>query len=373
MARQAKKNSKWRFLNVGARWDRSTVPIYEATSRGQHIPLLKTLLTSHCTNDCKYCAFRQGRKCERKSWKEDELAEITMHLWKEGQIKGFFLSSSVLKDPDSVTEKQLNTLRILRGLGYTGYVHLRLMPGIDRHYIREAVELADRVGVNLEAPTGGLFEDLCPNKGGYSEAVQKRLEWVVDETRRVESLKAEAKFGFGRAGVDTQMIVGAVGETDWQHIKTTAWLYKKLNLKRVYYSRFEPVEQTPLEDRSPCPPYRECRLYQCSYLIRDYGFELEDIAQIVDDRGFLPDADPKMVFAMKNIDLFPVDLNEAAEHEIMRIPQVGPLTAKKIVEARKDTKIKYLSDLEKLLGASSARAIAPYIDLKDGPTLTKFL
>jgi predicted DNA-binding helix-hairpin-helix protein len=288
-----------------------------------------------------------------------------MRLWKEGKIKGLFLSSSILKDPDYIAEKQLNVLRILRGLGYKGYIHLRLMPGTSRHYMREAVELADRVGVNLEAPTEELFEELCPSKGGYKEAVLKRLEWVVNEVQQAESRKDEDKIGFGRSGVDTQMIVGAVGDTDWQHLKATMWLYESLKLKRVYYSGFEPVEQTPFQDRSQCPPHRGYRLYQCSFLIRDYGFKLEDLVQIVDDEGFLPNMDPKVAFAMKNLDLFPVDLNEAAEREIMRIPQIGPLTANRIVEARKNVKIKYLSDLEKIVGANLARAVAPYIDLKD--------
>jgi len=142
-------------------------------------------------------------------------------------------------------------------------------------------------------------------------------------------------------------------------------LYKSLRLKRVYYSGFEPIEQTPLQDRFPCPPYREYRLYQCSFLIRDYGFELEDLVQIVDDKGFLPNLDPKVVFAMKNIDLFPINLNEASYYEIVRIPNIGPLTAKRITEARRKNEIRYFSDLEKVIGANLARAVAPYIDLKD--------
>jgi len=298
-----------------------------------------------------------------------------MHLWREGKIMGLFLTSSVCRDPDFTTERQLDTLRKLRGLGFTGYIHVRVMPGVSRYYIREAVELADRVGVNLEAPTRDAFRDLCPNKGGYREAIIKRLEWVVDEVERA-SYRARnlgrARFGFGKSGVDTQMIVGAVGETDWEHLKSTTWLYGSLRLRRVYYSGFEPVEQTPLEDKLPCPPYREHRLYQSSFLIRDYGFSLQDFDQVVDDEGFLPNIDPKRIYVSKNKDLFPIDLNEATYQEIMKIPRVGPITAKRILKARDNARIKYLSSLERAIGRRLARAVASYADLK-GKRLTHWI
>jgi len=356
---------KWYFLTLGANWDHSVVPIYEASAAGVRVPLLKTLLTNNCKNDCLYCAFRSSRSCLRESWGIDELAKVTMHLWKEGKITGLFLSSSVFKDPDYVTEKQLGILRVLRNLGYTGYIHLRLMPGVSKHYVREAVELADRVGVNLEAPSREVFSELCPDKGGYEEALIKRLEWIVDEVKRVESQRLEAKFGFGKAGIDTQMIVGAVDDDDLQYLKTSEWLYKELGLRRVYYSGFEPADQTPLEGKRPCPPHREYRLYQCSFLIRDYGFRVDDLAQIVDDDGFLPNIDPKLVFAKKKPYLFPIDLDSADYYEIVKIPGMGPEKARKIIDARKKIKFHYASNLEKIIGPDLTRAVAPFIVLKD--------
>lgn len=278
---------------------------------------------------------------------------------------GLFLSSSILGDPDYITEKQLDVLRILRKNGYTGYVHLRVMPGVSRNYIAEAVELADRVGINLEAPNQEIFSDLCPDKGGFNEAILKRLDWIVDEVRRSKQEVVESKFGFGKAGVDTQMIVGVVSDNDWQYIQTTDRLYKKLGLKRVYYSGFEPVSKTPLEKRAACPPSREYRLYQSSFLLRDYGFSADAFAQIVDDEGFLPNMDPKTVFAEMNPDLFPLDLNTATYYEIVRIPRVGPLTARKIMKARKNVKIRYSSDLESILGVGLARRISRYVELKE--------
>ena len=365
VSRTIKRTDKWHFLRLGARWDRSVVPIYEAAARGKCVPLLKTLLTSHCRNECAYCAFRAGRKGPRMMWEPRKLAEITKSLWGEGKILGLFLSSSVSKDSDFITEKQLETVRILRSMGYTGYVHLRLMPGVSQHYIREAVELADRVGVNLEAPNKNVFSELCPDKGGFEEAVLKRLEWIVREVRRAKIETTKPKFGFARAGVDTQMIVGATDDNDWQHLQTTERLYKKFGLKRVYYSGFEPVPKTPLERQSACSPSREYRLYQSSFLIRDYGFTVDSFAQIVDDQGFLPNVDPKLALAKMNSDLFPIDLNTATYNEILRIPQIGPITAKKIIEARKNIKIRYVANLERIIGANLTRRVSQYVELKD--------
>ena len=367
MAKPIKRRDKWYFLTLGAKWDRAVVPIYEAAARGKCVPLLKTLLTSHCKNDCKYCAFRAERKCLRTAWNPQKLAEITMHLWSQGKIRGLFLSSSVAKDPDHVTEKQLEVLNNLRSMGYSGYIHLRIMPGTSRHYIKEAVRLADRVGVNLEAPNSDIFDELCPDKGGFKEAILKRLDWIIEE---VISLKRKGevkgrKFGFSRAGIDTQLIVGAVEDNDLQHIRTTEWLYKKLGLRRVYYSGFEPIPQTPLEKRPTCPPWREYRLYQASFLIRDYGITSKELETILNDKGFLPNMDPKRVLAKINPEIFPVDLNTASFHEIVRIPHIGPTTAKKILEARKTKSIKYSSDLEKILGPHLTRKVLQYVEVKD--------
>jgi predicted DNA-binding helix-hairpin-helix protein len=301
------------------------------------------------------------------TWETKKLAHITLQLWKEAKICGLFLSSSVSKDPDDVTELQLEVLRTLRSMRYTGYIHLRLMPGVSRHYVKEAVELADRVGINLEAPNRAVFDELCPNKGGFNEAVLKRLTWVVDETERAKRRRESigVRFGYGRAGVDTQMIVGAVDDNDWQYLQVTEWLYKRNGLKRVYYSGFDPIAQTPLEKRKACPPSREHRLYQCSFLIRDYGFKTGSIAQIVNDDGFLPNSDPKLALANANRDMFPIDLNAATYFEIVQIPRVGPLTAKKILAARRNFKINRSADLERVVGAKLARRIRRYVDLRD--------
>jgi len=373
VSRVKRPRDKWHLLQLNAEWDRTAVPIYEAAARGKCVPLLKTLLSSNCKNECAYCAFRAGRECHRMTWETKKLAYITMHLWREGKICGLFLSSSVSKDPDDVTELQLEVLRTLRDMGYTGYIHLRLMPGVSYHYVKEAVELSDRVGVNLEAPNKDVFDELCPNKGGFEEAVLKRLTWIVDEVQKSKGTAVDSKFGYGRAGVDTQMIVGAVEDNDWQYLQVTEWLYTRQSLKRVYYSGFEPIDQTPLEKHVACRPSREHRLYQCSFLLRDYGFKADSFAPVVDDQGFLPNNDdPKLALAKANSDLFPIDLNTASYYEIVRIPRVGPLTAKKILRARNTFKILRAADLERIVGARLTRKISPYVDLKD-KRLTDFL
>jgi len=306
------------------------------------------------------------------TWETKKLVEVTMHLWRERKICGLFLSSSVSKDPDDITELQLEVLRQLRSVGYTGYIHLRLMPGVSHHYVQEAVELADRIGVNMEAPNKDVFDELCPNKGGFKEAILKRLTWIVDEVKKSKREAIDTKVGHGKAGVDTQMIVGAVDDNDWQYLQVTEWLYKRHSLKRVYYSSFEPITQTPLEKRQACSPSREHRLYQSSFLIRDYGFKSNSFAPIVDDEGHLPNTDPKLALAKANRDLFPINLNVATYFEMVRIPRVGPLTAKRILRARNIFRIKSSADLERVVGANLTRRISPFVDLKD-TRLTDFL
>jgi len=365
VSRLIQRRDKWHFLRMGAEWDRTVAPIYEAAARGKCVPLLKTLLTSSCKNECAYCTFRMGRNTQRMTWEPKKLADIAMHLWKERKICGLFLSSSVFQDPDRVTESQFEVLRILRGMGFSGYIHLRLMPGVGSHYVHEAVELADRVGINLEAPNKDRFDELCPNKGGFKEAILKRMGWIVNEVKSVRKRVKETEWGFARSGIDTQMIVGAVDDNDWEYLQVSEWLYKTQGLKRVYYSGFEPIEHTPLENHAACSPHREHRLYQCSFLIRDYGFKADSFVQIVNAEGFLPNTDPKLALARANRDIFPIDLNEAPYTEVLRIPKIGPVTAKKIIRARQNTQIRYFKDLEQIIGASLTRKVSPFVELRD--------
>ncbi len=348
---ELRRSRKYRYLLISCRWDHAYVPVYEATGRKGRCPLLKTLVSSYCRNECKYCALRRGRSVPRERWTVDKLASVAAQLYKEGRVKGLFLSSSIDGDPDEVVAKEVEIVRKAKELGFRGYVHLRLMPGVSRWMIKEAASVSDRIGLNMEAPEGSVFSEMCPDKGDLLNDVFKRLAWAVEEAR-----KAKCK-----AGVDTQFVVGATGETDWLYIKATYQLYKGLKLRRIYYSGFEPIPGTPYENKPPCASWREHRLYQVSFLIRDYNFTLEELQEVVDEEGFLWNEDPKLLYVKKHPELFPVDLNEASIWEIMRIPKIGPIRARRIVELRKKKEIKRPSDLKGVIEDWVIRRIIPYV------------
>ena len=344
------KRDKWLTLTLQCGYDRYSVPIFKACGRNKSIPLFKTLLSSFCSNDCKFCALRCGRRTRRERWEPEEFARVAFRLWKMGKIKGVFLSSSVEKDPDHTVEKEIEAIEFLRKLGFKEYVHLRLMPGVSRDLIKRGVEIADRVGINLEMP-GKNYYDNMKLYLSFREDVVKRLKWVAKEVEKAQ------KEGKCKAGVDTQFIVGASDETDEEIIKMSDWLYYELKARRVYYSAFEPIKDTPLEKKEPENPWREYRLYQASFLLRDYSFKADDF--IFDENGMLNlKEDPKLTIA-KEIKL-KVDINEADFHELIRVPGIGLKTAKMIIKKRP---IKNLS-LLRSLGVNLRRA-APFIELEN--------
>jgi len=346
------KRDKWFFLTTQVGHDRCTVPIYEASARNKCVPLLKTLMSSFCTNNCAFCAFRCERRTRRLRWKPEELARVTLKLWKEKKIMGLFLSSSVEGDPESTVEKELETVELLRKRGFNAYVHLRFMPGCGLESIKRGVELADRVGINVEFPKKEYFNEMKVHLD-FKQDVIKRIKWISREVERAK------KYGKCKAGLDSQLIVGASDENDREILKITEWLYKELKASRVYYSAFEPIKDTPLENKRAENPWREYRLYQASFLIRDYGYELRDF--VFNETNNLPlDVDPKVVIARKTINE-PIDLNEASFKELIKIQGIGPKTARKIIEYRRRGEL----DLKKLgsLGVIVKRAL-PFIKIK---------
>ncbi|MEM5793112.1 MAG: radical SAM protein [Candidatus Aenigmatarchaeota archaeon] len=319
------KRQKFQRLTVGCGFDRHTVPIFHASCGGNRTtPLLKTLMTNYCINDCKFCPFRSERKINRDKWDPKELSKIALRFFEMGKIRGVFLSSSVQRDPDLTFQLELETARELRKNGFKEYIHLKIMPGTSRELIKESVELADRVGINIEFPGKEYYEEMKLFLD-FKEDILKRFRWLAEE---VEKCQKEGKC---KAGMDSQMVVGAGEETDREIIKFSGYLYQKLKVRRVYYSRFEPVKNTPLENKKPENPWREYRLYQSSFLLRDYGFRSREF--VFDEMDMLSlKEDPKFLIAKENELL--VDINHAKKEELIKVPGIGLKTADRIIERR---------------------------------------
>jgi predicted DNA-binding helix-hairpin-helix protein len=326
---------------------------------GQRIQLLKTLLTSACEHDCYYCPFRAGRDFRRATFKPEEFARTFMLLNRKNIAEGVFLSSGVLNGGVCSQDQLLDTADILRHkLGFQGYIHLKVMPGAEREQVERAMQLADRVSVNLEAPNTARLQKLAPQKR-FTEELLQPLRWIEEIRRSKPAYKGWN--GHWPSSV-TQFVVGAVGDSDLELLHTTEYLYRQLRLKRAYYSAFNPIPDTPLENLPPTSPRREHRLYQASFLLRDYGFSLEEMP--FDPTQNLPlDADPKLAWAKTNLSECPIEINRADRRELLRIPGIGPKSADAILAARRQAKLKDLSSL-KHLGAVALRA-APFV-LLDG-------
>lgn len=326
---------------------------------GQRISLLKTLLTSACERNCYYCPFRAGRDFRRATFKPDEMAQTFSAINRAGAAEGIFLSSGVVRGGISTQDHLIDTAEILRHkYQFKGYLHLKIMPGAERDQVLRAMQLADRVSINLEAPNTQRLEKLAPRKQFLEELLQP-LRWI-EEIRRTQPGYLGWK-GRWPSSV-TQFVVGAVGENDLELLSTTAYLYSQLALKRTYFSAFNPIEDTPLENTPPTPEIRQNRLYEASFLLRDYGFGLEELP--FDPSGNLPlNTDPKSAWASQNLSAAPIELNRASQQELLRIPGIGPKSATIILSARRQNKLRDVDDLRKL-GIRAEKAL-PYI-LLDG-------
>lgn len=311
---------------------------------GKRIHLLKTMLTSACERDCHYCGFRAGRDFRRATLNPDEMAQAFMAIQRAGVVDGMFLSSGIAAGGIPTQERLLATAEILRVKhGFSGYLHLKLMPGVQKAQVEQAMKFADRVSLNLEGPNSSRLASLAPHKTFLEELLQP-LKWM-EEIRRNQ----DGRQGWnGRwPSMSTQFVVGAAGESDLELLSTTEYLHRQLRLGRAYFMAFKPVEGTPFENLPPTSPERELHLYQASFLIRDYGFELEELPFLPD--GNLPQKiDPKAAWAEDNLQAQPLEINQAAPEELLRIPGIGPKGARQIVAARKRGRITSLEALRKI-------------------------
>jgi predicted DNA-binding helix-hairpin-helix protein len=319
---------------------------------GRRIALLKTLLTSACERDCYYCPFRAGRDFRRATFSADEMARVFDEMSRRAQVEGLFLSSGVAGGGIRTQDKIIASAEILRRkYNFRGYIHLKIMPGAEKEQIRRAMQLADRVSVNLEAPNTQRLAQLAPHK--------VFLEELVRPLKLIESIRREQG---GGPGSTTQFVVGGADETDRELLLTSAQLLREARLSRIYFSKFNPVPGTPLENRPPENPLREHRLYQSDFLLRQYGFRFDDL--VFDERGNLPlDTDPKVAWARQHLSHAPIELNRAGKGELLRVPGIGPKTVDMILRERRKGRLRDMTDLRKL-GVIATRA-APFV-LLDG-------
>lgn len=342
------------------------------TEDGRCVSLLKILLTNFCIYDCAYCVSRSSNDIKRAAFTVQEVVDLTINFYRRNYIEGLFLSSGIFKNADFTMERLIRVAKKLRlEENFNGYIHLKSIPGASDELMQEAARYADRLSINLEVPTESGLKLLAPEKNRQDmldpmKFVQKGIQQYKDEKK---VFKKAPKFA--PAGQSTQMIVGATNENDLQIIKVADHFYKNYGLKRVYYSGYVPV----LEDKrlpsitTKVPMLRENRLYQSDWLMRFYGFKATEIVN--EKNPFLDlEIDPKLSWALRNLDQFPVNLQTADYQMILRVPGIGVKTAKKIVSSRRFQILNY--DHLKKMGAAVNRA-KYFIDFKAGNDFLKYL
>lgn len=331
--------------------------LYDAQREGGGTTrLFKVLQTNACRFACKYCFTSCAIRRKRTTFKPDELATTFISLSRNRMAEGLFLSSGIVPDADTTMEKMLATVERLRlKEGYTGYIHLKLIPGASYEYIERAVELADRVSLNLEAPNQERLSVLAPDKE-FNESMWGRMVWASQLIRQARQEGRPAA-----RSLTTQFVVGAVGESDRELLATVQRAHRELGLWRAYFSAFHPIARSPLAEQPAEDPTRALRLYQSDFMLRDYGFSYDELP--FDAQGLLPrDKTPKEAWAERHLHE-PVEVNRAPRHILLRVPGIGPRSADRIIAARRHARLRDLAQL-RALGVATGWA-APYV-LLDG-------
>ncbi|WP_252271864.1 putative DNA modification/repair radical SAM protein [Pseudomonas subflava] len=307
------------------------------TPDGRCVSLLKVLLTNFCIYDCQYCVNRRSSDVPRARFSPEEVVRLTLDFYRRNCISGLFLSSGIIRSADYTMEQLVRVARLLREEHqFRGYIHLKTIPDAAPELIAEAGRYADRLSVNIELPSEASLIRLAPEKNvGTIKKAMGSIRLGVDEAS--EETRAPA---FAPAGQSTQMIVGADDTDDRTILDTAQTLYGAYKLKRVYYSAFSPIPHSPKSVPFQAPPLlREHRLYQADFLIRGYGFQA---GELLATPGNLPlDVDPKLAWALANREQFPLDLNRAEPAMIARVPGIGVLSARRLVELRRQRRIRY--------------------------------
>lgn len=323
---------------------------------GRCISLLKIMLTNYCIYDCAYCINRRSNDLPRATFSVSELVELTIEFYRRNYIEGLFLSSGVVRNPDYTMERMVRVVKDLRTIWrFNGYIHMKSIPGTSEHLVHEAGLYADRLSVNIEIPTEENLKMLAPEKDHAS--VYKPMLYIQQGVLESNEERQKHHFAprFAPAGQSTQMIIGATNENDMQILQTSSSLYQCPSMKRVYYSGFIPVNS--YDKRLPAlkqpPLVRENRLYQADWLMRFYEFKVDEI---VNDQ--YPDLDleidPKLSWALRHPEMFPIDINKADYQLILRVPGIGVKSAKLIVASRRYGRI--TGDVLKKMGVVIKKA-----------------
>lgn len=311
------------------------------TEDGRCVSLLKILLTNVCIFDCAYCVSRKSNDIKRAAFTVQEVVDLTINFYRRNYIEGLFLSSGIFKDPDYTMERLIKIAKKLRTEeNFNGYIHLKTIPGASQDLIKEAGLWADRMSINVEMPTEKSLALLAPDKNQNTMLQSmEHVKTAIIANKEEKKLFKKAP-SFAPAGQSTQMVIGATPETDLEILYLANGFYKKFNMRRVYYSGYVPVSN---DNRlpaigTPVPMVRENRLYQADWLMRFYGFKVNEI---VDRENPLldMDIDPKLSWALRNLHLFPLDVNIADMQLLMRVPGIGIQSVKKICAARKFSRI----------------------------------
>lgn len=319
------------------------------SSDGRCISLLKILLTNNCIFNCNYCVNRSQNEIPRASFEPRELADLTIQFYRRNYIEGLFLSSGIERSPNYTMERILQTLAILRNeYHFFGYIHIKVIPGADPSLIHKIGLLADRMSINIEQPSAESLKLMAPQK--TVQALLRPMNQISSQIAlNSEDLKKSRRVPkFVPAGQSTQMIIGASPDSDLAVLQTTEALYRRFHLKRVYFSAYIPVNEGPnLPSLLTAPPLlREHRLYQADWLLRFYHFRAEEIAN-KEFPHLDKDFDPKTSWALRNMHLFPLDINKASYEQLLRIPGIGVTSALRIIRQRRLAAVSY-NDLAKI-------------------------
>jgi putative DNA modification/repair radical SAM protein len=330
---------------------------------GRRVALLKVLLTNHCIHDCGYCVNRRSADVERARFTVTELVRLTLDLYRQGVVEGLFLSSGVMRSADFTMEQLTDVARTLRrDHHFPGYIHLKAIPEASPELLTEAGKWVDRISVNVELPTQRHLDALAPGRRLVTiTRAMDRIRDGIAEAHEAQRRHLRAP-SFAPAGQVTQMVVGANDASDAEILAASAVLYERQRLRRVYYGTYVPIPDagSALPDVAP-PLAREHRLYQADWLLRDYGFSVDEL--VPDDAPNLAlDVDPKLAWALRHRELFPLDLNRASRPELLRVPGLGPRTVERILAMRRWRRVR-TSDLLALRGPVS-RAL-PFVVAAD--------